>query len=100
MKKKSTVHKTRYASFRRDRNGTWHYNLSRTFRAPDAYGAAADAIRHRPNGAAWFWFNDKCCPMINGDTSATLSTRLFEWINAENANALFGYYKAFALAKK
>jgi hypothetical protein len=49
--------------------------------------ALEEAIKNKPQGATWFWFNGTPAPMVEGDTVSSLHHRWNVWKSAYH----FGY---------
>jgi len=62
--------------YTKDKAGIYHYqnhNIGQVFTA------VGIALRERPNGPAYFWFNDTFCPIVPNDTEESLLVRWEEW---------------------
>ena len=66
--------------FLRDDSGIWHYGCVVGFTG--IYECIEDALRHKPRGIVWFWYNDIPTPIFRNDDKATLCRRWNEWIKA------------------
>ena len=77
--------KTAHGVFSRDAGGLWHYWLRE---APTVVllSAAEDAVSHRQEGAALFWF--ACFPtqILLGDSAESLAKRWDTWRNDFSLN--------------
>jgi hypothetical protein len=61
-----------------DQSGLWHYTGRRI--GTDVIDCARDALAHRPEGPAWFWFNGTFAPMVvKKDSPKALAARLQSW---------------------
>jgi hypothetical protein len=82
-------HPTTLGCFVRDPCGLWHYHFERV--SGTVFTAADDAVANRPDGAAWFWFNDTHAPMHTGDSGDALHTRWQEWRESAQRARLYDY---------
>lgn len=63
--------------FSRDQSGLFHFRWEVT--GTTVEDAAIEAIRNRPKGPAWFWFNDTPTPIYSDDSPDTLVERWRQW---------------------
>lgn len=64
----------------RDEFDLWHYKHERLGHIS---AAIADALKHRPEGAAaWFWFNGSPAPLREVDSIQDVHDRWVAWRNA------------------
>ncbi|OGZ12495.1 MAG: hypothetical protein A3D67_01695 [Candidatus Lloydbacteria bacterium RIFCSPHIGHO2_02_FULL_51_22] len=77
--------KTAHGVFSRDAGGLWHYWL-REEPAVSLLSAAEDAVSHRPEGAALFWFSCFPTQILVGDIAESLAKRWDTWRNDFSLN--------------
>ncbi len=71
---------TQLGKFRQDPSGLWHYNHGQAMGRIEA--VVADALAHKPDAPAWFWFNGTPAGIHPRDTPETLQSRWEEWRTA------------------
>jgi hypothetical protein len=85
---------TSVGEFNPDYAGLLHYRLVTGPKLVGLQEAAKDAADHKPlRRPAWFWFSSIPCPMRDGDTVDTLSTRWEECLaraQSEGMESVFG----------
>ena len=84
-------------NFQQDPSGLWHYNYRR-HRMGYVWNAVDDALKCRPEAAAWFWFNDTPCPMLPSDDRQTLLARWEEWREAYHRDRRSFLYLLIAMS--
>jgi hypothetical protein len=68
--------KTMYGEYIYDKSGLSHYHF---LELGPVQVAAEDALAHRPEGAAWFWFENTPTPIEAKDDIVQLTDRWNEW---------------------
>ncbi len=76
MEKKQTEE----GEFVQDDSGLWHYNAT-SHRNGHVLFWIEDALKHKPEGPAWFWFQGEPAPIVVGDTPETLNDRWAKFNN-------------------
>ncbi|MBI2121513.1 MAG: hypothetical protein HYT98_00170 [Candidatus Sungbacteria bacterium] len=74
---KKEIRKTAHGTFHQDYCGLWHYTYEECFGTVSQ--AAEDAVKNRPKGATWFWFNDTPAHIRPDDSAPTLVGRWELW---------------------
>jgi hypothetical protein len=74
---------TEFGNFHQDLSGLWHYEYTDLGHIGRA---VSDALKHRPDGAAWFWFNGTPCPIHQDDSHEALRNRWYTWRNSYQEN--------------
>lgn len=62
-----------------DRCGIWHYRRHALGHVSNAF---EDALKHKPDGACFFWFNGTYAPILKGDDVNALNDRWWSWRQA------------------
>lgn len=76
--------KTERGFFKKDRSGMYHYNHTELGHVSLAI---KDALRYRPKGVTWFWFNGTPAAIYSRDTIKSLQERWTEWRRAYQKNS-------------
>lgn len=91
MEERKTI-RTEYGQFSQDYCGIWHYTFESGMGT--IYMAAADAIAHRPDGAAWFWFGGTPAHIGPDEDSHMLINRWTYWRNLFHSNNFMNLLEA------